>query len=101
MVQRWGQAQVLRLLTLTVDQFSGDRSAGLAEDVLPSFQSKKKGDRSPEFEEQRRNCFVAVTRCEQTLTLSYAKRYFGYAKAPSQFLKEMGLLSGDYLRETE
>lgn len=27
---------------------------GLAEDVLPSFQSKKKGDRSPEFEEERR-----------------------------------------------
>ena len=31
--------------------------AGLAEDVLPSFQSKKKGVRSPEFEEERRNCF--------------------------------------------
>ena len=69
--------------------------AGLAEDVLPSFQSKKKGDRSPEFEEERRNCFVAVTRCEQTLTLSYAKRYSGYAKAPSRFLKEMGVLPGE------
>ena len=66
--------------------------AGLAEDVLPGFQSKKKGDRSPEFEEERRNCFVAVTRCEQTLTLSYAKRYSGYAKTPSRFLREMGLL---------
>ena len=75
--------------------------AGLAEDVLPSFQSKKKGDRSPEFEEERRNCFVAVTRCEQTLTLSYAKRYFGYAKAPSRFLKEMGVLPAECSRETE
>ena len=75
--------------------------AGLAEDVLPSFHSKKKGDRSPEFEEERRNCFVAVTRCEQTLTLSYAKRYSGYAKAPSRFLNEMGLLPGDCSRETE
>ena len=71
--------------------------AGLGEDVLPSFQSKKKGDRSPEFEEERRNCFVAVTRCEQTLTLSYAERYSGWAKAPSRFLKEMGLLPGDSL----
>ena len=66
--------------------------AGLAEDVLPSFHSKKKGDRSPEFEEERRNCFVGVTRCKQTLTLSYAGRYSGWAKAPSRFLKEMGLM---------
>ena len=69
--------------------------AGLAEDVLPSFHSKKKSDRSPEFEEERRNCFVAVTRCEQTLTLSYAKRYSGWAKAPSRFLREMGFLPGE------
>ena len=69
--------------------------AGLAEDVLPSFQSTKKGDRSPEFEEERRNCFVAVTRCQQTLTLSYAGRYWGWAKAPSRFLEEMELLTGD------
>ena len=68
--------------------------AGLAEDVLPSFQSRKKGDRSPEFEEERRNCFVAVTRCQQTLTLSYAGRYWGWAKTQSRFLKEMGLLPG-------
>ena len=71
--------------------------AGLAEDVLPSFQSKKKGDRTPQFEEERRNCFVAVTRCQQTLTLSYAERYWGWTKVPSRFLKEMGLLSGDFL----
>ena len=69
--------------------------AGLAEDVLPSFQSKKKGNLSPEFEEERRNCFVAVTRCEQTLTLSYARRYWGYGKTPSRFLREMGLLPGE------
>ena len=69
--------------------------AGLAEDKLPSFWSKKTGERSPEFEEERRNCFVAVTRCQQTLTLSYAERYSGWAKAPSRFLKEMGLLPGD------
>ncbi|MCY4376407.1 MAG: ATP-dependent helicase [Spirochaetaceae bacterium] len=66
--------------------------AGLVEDVLPSFQSKKEGDRSPEFEEERRNCFVAVTRCRQALTLSYAAVYSGWSKAPSRFLKEMGLL---------
>lgn len=66
--------------------------AGLAEDVLPSFQSKKKGDATPQFEEERRNCFVAVTRCQKTLTLSYADKYSGWRKSPSRFLREMGLL---------
>lgn len=65
--------------------------AGLAEDILPGFQSKQKGESSPEFEEERRNCFVAVTRCQKTLTLSYARRYFGWSKGPSRFLSEMGL----------
>ena len=65
---------------------------GLVEDELPSFQSKRKGDRSPEMEEERRNCFVAITRTIKTLTLSYAERYRGWPKGPSRFLYEMGLL---------
>ena len=78
------------------NEFNHVYLAGLAEDVLPSYYSKKRGDRTPEFEEERRNCFVAITRCQQTLTLSYAKRYSGWAKVPSRFLKEMGLLLGDH-----
>ena len=66
---------------------------GLVEDELPSFQSKQKGDRSLEMEEERRNCFVAITRAKKTLTLSYAQRYRGWPKEPSRFLFEMGLLS--------
>jgi DNA helicase-2/ATP-dependent DNA helicase PcrA len=66
---------------------------GLVDDELPSFQSKKKGDDSPEMEEERRNCFVAITRTIKTLTLSYAKRYRSWQKEPSRFLFEMGLLS--------
>jgi DNA helicase-2/ATP-dependent DNA helicase PcrA len=65
---------------------------GLVEDELPSFQSKKKGDRSPEMEEERRSCFVAITRTMKTLTISYAESYRGWAKEPSRFLYEMGLL---------
>jgi DNA helicase-2/ATP-dependent DNA helicase PcrA len=67
---------------------------GLVEDELPSYQSKKKGDRSPEMEEERRNCFVAITRAQETLTLSYAEQYRGWRKDPSRFLFEMGLLTG-------
>jgi len=66
---------------------------GLVDDELPSFQSKKKGDDSPEMEEERRNCFVAITRTIKTLTLSYAEKYRGWPKEPSRFLFEMGLLN--------
>jgi len=66
---------------------------GLVEDELPSFQSKKKGDKSLELEEERRNCFVAITRTIKTLTLSYAERYKGWSKKPSRFLFEMELLN--------
>lgn len=65
---------------------------GMSEDQLPSFQSKKSGDESREMQEERRNCFVAITRTIETLTLSYGDRYNGWRKEPSRFLFEMGLL---------
>lgn len=64
---------------------------GLAEDILPSFQSRQKGDASPEMEEERRNCFVAITRAKESLILSRAVSYRGWRKPPSRFLVEMGL----------
>lgn len=65
---------------------------GLAEDILPSFQSRQKGDGSPEMEEERRNCFVAITRAKESLILSRANAYRGWRKQPSRFLVEMGLV---------
>jgi DNA helicase II / ATP-dependent DNA helicase PcrA len=64
---------------------------GLAESVMPAWQSVNKGDASPEMEEERRNCFVAITRTRERLTLSYAKTYRGWNRRPSRFLAEMGL----------
>jgi len=49
-------------------------------------------DNSHEIEEERRNCFVVITRTEISLTLSYADQYFGWAKKPSRFLQEMELI---------
>lgn len=66
---------------------------GLVDDELPSFQSKREGESSPEMEEERRNCFVAITRTKKTLTLSYAESYRGWRKDPSRFLFEMGILN--------
>jgi DNA helicase-2/ATP-dependent DNA helicase PcrA len=63
---------------------------GLAESIMPSWQSISKGNQSPEMEEERRNCFVAITRTRKTLILSRAVRYRNWPKAPSRFLSEMG-----------
>ncbi|ARS71071.1 ATP-dependent helicase [Sinorhizobium meliloti] len=68
---------------------------GLAEDILPSFQSLKAGENSAEMEEERRNCFVAITRAREWLCLSYADSYRGWAKQPSRFLREMGFILPD------
>jgi DNA helicase-2/ATP-dependent DNA helicase PcrA len=64
---------------------------GLAEGEIPSWQSVQKGDKSAEMEEERRNCFVAITRTREMLCLSYAKNYRGWNKPPSRFLKEMSI----------
>lgn len=65
---------------------------GLVEEQLPSWGAVKKGNNSHEIEEERRNCFVAITRTEISLTLSYADKYFGWTKKPSRFLQEMELI---------
>jgi DNA helicase-2/ATP-dependent DNA helicase PcrA len=65
---------------------------GMAEDNIRSFQGIKKGDDSPEMEDERRNCFVAITRTKEELTLSTASSYRGWSKQPSRFLKEMALI---------
>ena len=64
---------------------------GLAEGVMPSWQSLKKGDTSPEMEEERRNCFVAITRTKKRLILTAAKKYMGWGKEYSRFLGEMSI----------
>jgi DNA helicase-2/ATP-dependent DNA helicase PcrA len=67
--------------------------SGLAEGVFPSWQSVEEGDQSPELREERRNCFVAITRTQTSLTLTYASSYRGRKKEASRFLAEMGLMA--------
>ncbi len=89
------QAQTVTLMTVhgaKGREFDFVYLIGLAEDILPSFQSRQKGDNSPEMEEERRNCFVAITRAKECLILSRAKTYRGWPKAPSRFLVEMSLV---------
>jgi len=64
---------------------------GMVNDELPSYHALK-SNKQKAMEEERRNCYVAITRAAQKLTLSYASQYFGWQKEPSQFLKDMELL---------
>lgn len=64
---------------------------GMVEDQLPSWAAIKKGEDSREMQEERRNCFVAITRAQETLTLTYSDRVHGWHKEPSRFLYEMGV----------
>ena len=73
-------------------QFETVYLIGLAEEILPSWHSLKKGNGSAALEEERRGCFVAVTRTKKHLILSRARHYRGWPKEPSRFLVEMGCL---------
>ena len=64
---------------------------GMAQEVFPSYRALQRGPPSKEVEEERRSCFVAITRTQETLTLTRAREYFGYGKRASQFLGEMGV----------
>ncbi len=63
---------------------------GLEEDLFPSFMAKN--DRNG-IEEERRLFYVAITRAEEFLTLSFAKSRYQYGKMryndPSRFLDEI------------
>ena len=71
-------------------QFKHVYLIGMAQEVFPSYRALKKGHKSVEMmEEERRICFVAITRVQKTLTLTWSQEYFGYPKQPSQFLSEI------------
>ncbi|GAJ29622.1 ATP-dependent helicase [Acidomonas methanolica] len=63
----------------------------MVEDQLPSWAAVKKGPQSKEMQEERRNCFVAITRTEESLTMTFSDRMLGWNKARSRFLTEMGV----------
>lgn len=66
---------------------------GLAEEVLPSWYSLNQDKNGTALEEERRGCFVAITRTRKHLALSWARQYRGWPKEPSRFLNEMDMLS--------
>lgn len=65
---------------------------GMVNDILPTYNSIKNGARPESLEEERRSCYVAITRTQNTLTLTYSSKYGNWQKKPSMFLSEMGLI---------
>ncbi len=72
-------------------QFAHVYVIGMAQGVFPSHWALQKGEESQEMEEERRSCFVAITRARETLTLTRAREYRQRPRQASQFLGEMGL----------
>ena len=84
------EAQCLTIHQAKGKEFRHVYLVGLAEDQLPSWYARQNGGKGPQMEEERRNCFVAITRASETLTLTRAASYYGREKQPSRFLADMG-----------
>lgn len=88
-----GQADRVQLMTLHSAkglEFDTVFVAGLEEDLLPHANSR---DEPEALEEERRLCYVGMTRARRRLTLSHARRRFvmGTERVtlPSRFLSEL------------
>jgi DNA helicase II / ATP-dependent DNA helicase PcrA len=60
---------------------------GLEDDHLPDYRSTE----ATKLIEERRLCFVGVSRAEESLTVTWSKSSGGRARQPSRFLLEMRL----------
>lgn len=91
-------SNAVRLLTIHAAkglEFENVWLVGVAESILPSWQSLKPDAQPAELEEERRNFFVAITRARKRLLLSHANQYRGWVRQPSRFIAEMNLDDSD------
>ena len=84
----WGKDAV-KLLTIHSAkglEFPAVFVVDMTEDILPMAKSAAS---HRDLEEERRLCYVAVTRAQKRLYLSYPKYRFGRPQTPSRFLLDM------------
>jgi len=74
---------------------------GMVQELFPSWRAVRQGADSPQMNQERHSCFVAITRAEETVTLTRSRQYYGCSKPPSQFIEELGFLSDTETQETE
>jgi len=79
---------------------------GVEHSILPHGRAVLENEEEG-IEEERRLCYVGVTRAKKVLYITHCKRRFGFGKFgnqnvrktyPSRFLKEMGLISNENRR---
>ena len=91
------QVQCLTIHGAKGREFEHVYLVGLAEDELPWYHATRLDSDSVEgrraMDEERRLCFVAITRASASVTLTYADSYFGWRREPSRFLTEMDWLA--------
>lgn len=97
-----GEGGAVTLMTVHLAkglEFNDVFVTGLEETLFPISR-----DNEDDLEEERRLCYVAMTRARERLYLSYAqsRRKFGqlFNNLPSRFLFECGLLDENEVRET-
>lgn len=94
-----GQTQCLTIHGAKGKEFEHVYVVGLAEGELPSYYATRLDSDSDAgiraIDEERRSCFVAITRARSSVTLTYADSYFGWPREPSRFLADMGLMDKD------
>ena len=97
-----GEGGAVTLMTVHLAkglEFNNVFVTGLEENLFPICK-----DNEDELEEERRLCYVAMTRAREKLFLTYAKsrRKFGQRQdnLPSRFLFESGLLDESEVRES-
>lgn len=85
---RGGEVRCLTIHAAKGLEFDHVYVVGLAEEELPSYRAVERGGEA--IREERRTCFVAITRASRSLTLTHARRYHGWRREPSRFLVQMG-----------
>lgn len=77
---------------------------GVSEGILPHFRALEEAVDNKPIEEERRLCYVAVTRAEQECYISSINTYNGKSAGESRFIDEMGLnddeMEGDSTSQT-
>ncbi len=90
------QTQAVTMMTLHISkglEYPVVFMVGLEENLFPSGRSTEESSDPTAIEEERRLCYVGMTRAEKKLTLTYtrSRRVWGYEQQnpPSRFLKEL------------
>lgn len=83
-----GKVSLITLHSVKGLEFETVFIVGLEEGILPHYNATTK----EEIQEERRLCYVGITRAKEKLFLSYASKRYNRPQEPSRFLEEISHL---------